>query len=279
MVEQAVIIVEPEQQRADLFLLFGIAEAADDAVRGALLLDLDHRPLARAIVVVEALGDHAVERAAAAFQPGESGIPVGGDGRQMHARHRVLCEEALQCLAPFRQRLIEQRLPAELEQIEQHQLGGRFLRELAHPAFGRMQPQLQRVERQDVADRNDELAVEQEALFRYAVRASRPLPGNSAPAACPTSTSASPLPRRVARGSGSRPTWAQIASPRLRAARRRAGLPSGQAERPLRVNDPHRRAVQARGCGRGCRTKKKPARKRAFCLVAGAGFEPATFRL
>ena len=43
---------------------------------------------------------------------------------------------------------------------------GRFLRELADPAFGGVEAQLQRVERQHVADRDDQLAVEQEALVR-----------------------------------------------------------------------------------------------------------------
>jgi ATP-dependent DNA ligase len=36
-------------KRTDLMFLFGVAETADDAVGGTLLLDLDHRPLARAV--------------------------------------------------------------------------------------------------------------------------------------------------------------------------------------------------------------------------------------
>src|SRR6185312_11594176 len=54
--------VEAEQQRADYFALLCIAEAADHAVGRPLLLDLDHRPFAGAVMLVRSLGDDAVER-------------------------------------------------------------------------------------------------------------------------------------------------------------------------------------------------------------------------
>ena len=76
-------------------------------------------------------------------------------------------------------------LAAELEQVERHQLGRGFRRQLADAAFGRMQPQLQRLERQRVADRDDQLAVEQEAASPSAREASRRLRGNSAPSGLP----------------------------------------------------------------------------------------------
>ncbi len=55
-------------------------------------------------------------------------------------------------------------MPRKLEQVEQHQFRGRFLGQLADPAFGRVEAQLKRVERQHVADRDDQLTVEQEAI-------------------------------------------------------------------------------------------------------------------
>ena len=49
-------------------------------------------------------------------------------------------------------------------------IDGRFCRELLHPTFGRMQPQLQRIERQTIVDRNRELAVENEAPQRQSAQ-------------------------------------------------------------------------------------------------------------
>src|SRR5438105_10843321 len=123
--------------------LCGIAEAADDAVGGALLLDLDHRPLARAIVLRGALGDYAVERTAAALEPGEGRIPVVGYRRQVEPALLILAEEPLQLLASLRQWLARQGSSLQPEQVEQHQLGRGFLRQLADAALSRMQPQLE----------------------------------------------------------------------------------------------------------------------------------------
>ena len=47
MVERAFVVIQPEQQRADdAFTFFVPAEAGDDAVGGARVLDLEHRALA-----------------------------------------------------------------------------------------------------------------------------------------------------------------------------------------------------------------------------------------
>ena len=82
MVERALVVVQAEQQRADVRARAVLvpAEAGDDAVGGALVLDLEHRPLARLVRRVEPLGDHAVE--AGALEPLE---PVGG-GRAVAGR-------------------------------------------------------------------------------------------------------------------------------------------------------------------------------------------------
>ena len=74
--------VEPEQQRADRLRLGLVqAEAADDAVRRALVLDLEHRARVRLIRVLGVLGDDAVQ--AGALEVLE---PAGGE--RLVARER-----------------------------------------------------------------------------------------------------------------------------------------------------------------------------------------------
>ena len=150
---------------------------------------------------------------------------------------------------------------------------GRFRGELADPAFGRVEPQLQRVEGQAVADRDDQLAVERGSASAFSGRASRPLRGNSGRAACPTWRSAA------------------TSSPSRRA-RQRKPSHLGSYCQPSPVGQLggeqgfHRRGHRIAGhvgsmaaTARAFRTQKKAAPKGGFWLVAGAGFEPATFRL
>ena len=66
VVQRALVVVEPEQQRADqrAGALLVPAEAGDHAVGGAHVLHLEHRALARLVGGVARLGDHAVEAGA-----------------------------------------------------------------------------------------------------------------------------------------------------------------------------------------------------------------------
>src|SRR5207247_4627979 len=63
VMQHALAVVEPEQQRADELVLAALvpAKAADHAVGGARVLDLQHRALARRVRERLGLGDHAVE--------------------------------------------------------------------------------------------------------------------------------------------------------------------------------------------------------------------------
>ena len=83
MVELAGIVIEAQQQRADEAAVALVAEAADDAIGRAQALDLDHRPLAGLIGIVEALGDHAV---GGAFARVTSASPRPWRGRGWRAR-------------------------------------------------------------------------------------------------------------------------------------------------------------------------------------------------
>jgi hypothetical protein len=62
MIEAAVVAVQPEEQRPNVRARAVLvpAEAGDDAIGGALMLDLQHRPLARLVGVRQLLRDDAV---------------------------------------------------------------------------------------------------------------------------------------------------------------------------------------------------------------------------
>ena len=59
--QSVVVVVQAEQQRADAVAVLVDAEPGHHAVGGALVLDLDQRPLVGLVRVVEPLGDDAVE--------------------------------------------------------------------------------------------------------------------------------------------------------------------------------------------------------------------------
>ena len=61
VVEPAVVVVEPEQQRADALAVLVDAVPGDRAVGGALVLDLDQRALVGRVDAGQRLGHHAVE--------------------------------------------------------------------------------------------------------------------------------------------------------------------------------------------------------------------------
>jgi hypothetical protein len=65
------------------------------------------------------------------------------------------------------ERSLEQRDAVSLEDVEDNELGRRLLRQQADAALGRMQAQLQRLER---AARDQQLAVEDEAGFGDALQ-------------------------------------------------------------------------------------------------------------
>ena len=73
--------------------------------------------------------------------------------------------KALEHPSPLRQRLAREVLAAETQQVEQHQLGGAFGRQLSDPALGRVEAKLQGVERERVTHRDDQFAVEEESPF------------------------------------------------------------------------------------------------------------------
>jgi hypothetical protein len=60
VVELAISIVKPQQQRPDLSAFARIAEPADNAIRRPESLHLDHAALARCVTILKSLGYHAI---------------------------------------------------------------------------------------------------------------------------------------------------------------------------------------------------------------------------
>ncbi len=113
---------------------------------------------------------------------------------------RFLAKNVSSADAAVRERLAGERLAGQLEHVERHELGGCLAGQLADAALGRMKAELQRVERQRVADRDDQLAVEQEVPFLYRQQHRRPPRGSSGASGLPDfEVSVTSSPRRRAR--------------------------------------------------------------------------------
>ena len=79
MIELAAVIEQAQQERADVGpgSVLVPAEPRHDAIGRALVLDLEHRPLARLVRAIEALGDDTVETGALEeIEPFGGGRPI-----------------------------------------------------------------------------------------------------------------------------------------------------------------------------------------------------------
>src|SRR5437762_6532213 len=104
VVEVAVRVVEPEQQRPDDPAALVPAEPGDDAVGRALVLDLDHHPLVLAVVDVLPLDDNTVESGALeTIEPVARDTRIGGEWRQVDRRLEGLAD-LLQVRPPIGER-------------------------------------------------------------------------------------------------------------------------------------------------------------------------------
>ena len=117
--ELPVLAVEPEQERAD-----GVGPAlvdpvaGDDAVGGALVLDLEHEALVGLVGDVDRLGDDPVEPGALELgEPAPGDVAVGGRGGQVD-RGLGRGEGLLERGPALGERLVEVGLVVEREQVE-----------------------------------------------------------------------------------------------------------------------------------------------------------------
>ncbi len=99
------------------------AEPGDDAIGGPLMLDLEHRPLARLIRGIEPLRDDAVEAGALEpLEPVGCGRPIPGRRRQVD-RWLGGAENGLEAGSPLTLRDLAQVLVAEREQVPGDEAG------------------------------------------------------------------------------------------------------------------------------------------------------------
>ena len=83
--QQAFVVIEPEQQRADKFSSERIPESTDDAVGRAQTLHLHHAVAIAALIrQVETLGDDSIHIAAGAGEPALRDFQISGFGRQLN---------------------------------------------------------------------------------------------------------------------------------------------------------------------------------------------------
>ena len=189
MVEQALIVVEPEQQRADDWLALVVAEAADHAVGAAVVLDLLHAgAVAGLIRQVAPLGDDAVERRADLLEPflgiGES----RGRRRQPDrscAREDILLRECFQPLAPLARAAAsgQRSSPSVGQQIEHDQQRRRLLARASSRGSPPDESAAAARRTRSACLGHDDLAIEHEALGLQRRAARRPSRENSASAA------------------------------------------------------------------------------------------------
>jgi hypothetical protein len=123
VVEQAVVAIEAEEERADQFGIRAVTETADDAIGGAEILDLLHGAgaLAGFVGSVEVLGDDAVQAAAHGAEPATGVGETGGGGGEAEAIGvlEIFGGEGFEARAALAERLGDERVAAVVfEEIE-----------------------------------------------------------------------------------------------------------------------------------------------------------------
>ena len=148
MLQRAAVVVKAKQQRTDrgtsAFLV--PAEAGDDAVAVALVLDLEHDALVGLIDAGDGFGDNAVETSA--FEAAE---PVDGTLRSRVAGVMWMGGAAVASSDSSSARRFSKGSLAEVvfafaEQVEEDEGGGRLLGEQLDARGGGMDAELERVE-------------------------------------------------------------------------------------------------------------------------------------
>src|SRR5690606_2698574 len=138
--ELAVVVVEAEEERADLAAVLVLPEAAPATAAGPPLLDFVHRPLPRPYRPARALGDDPVE--AGGFElvePTLRRLHVGG-GRGQVPRVLEVLAQLRQPPPAFPERQPAQVLASQRQDVEGDEPGRGLGRQLADARLGRVDP-------------------------------------------------------------------------------------------------------------------------------------------
>ena len=139
VIEAALVIVQPEQQRAHDRFSFVVAETADDAVRAAIIFDLLHpATVPGAVGQVAPLGDDTVERGTHAVEPSLGFDELACCRREANASGtaKILGSKEIELSPPLGERQIDERLAITVKQeIKSDEERRRLLRELVHAAL------------------------------------------------------------------------------------------------------------------------------------------------
>ena len=164
--QAAGVVEQAEQQRPDVRARTVLvpAEPGHDAVGGALMLDLQHRPLARLVLRVEPLRDDPVEpRAFEPVEPVRRELSIRRRRCQMHGRIGRP-EDRFQPGAPLPLRHRPQVLVTEREEIPRDERCRRLCGEHVHARCGGMDSKQQRLEGQRTVARDHDLPVDDATL-------------------------------------------------------------------------------------------------------------------
>ena len=140
------------------------AIARDDAIRRALVLDLEHGALVRLVRAGKRLGHHSVQPGALELgEPLHGHLVIAGGRREMNGRIG-----AGQAFLESRPALLERPLGVigvvQREQVKGNEARRRLLRQQLDAASGWVDPLLQHLKLQPVADHDDDLAVDDALL-------------------------------------------------------------------------------------------------------------------
>ena len=165
VVHHPVVVEQSQEHRADAFAVLVDAVSGQRTVRRALVLDLDQGPLVRLVLVVEPLGDDAVE--SGAFERREPLVGhCGVLARRRDEHARTGLDDVDQLGSALAERPAEPRLVTEGEEVEGDEDGRRLGGEPVDPRHRRVDPLQQGVEVEPAATgvRDDDLAIDDDVV-------------------------------------------------------------------------------------------------------------------
>ena len=167
MIQQALRVVEAQQQRAHLVAAALVSKASNHAIGGPQALDLDHRALAAEIFFVQPLGDDPVSPVAIEIvEPLRRFVRsrVHGVTISLPAMAAFSPKASSALRRSVRGKAVDSRAVGRDQHVEKDQPRRRFLRQTTNSACRGMQPRLQCVKSHTPVQLDDQFAVDDKSL-------------------------------------------------------------------------------------------------------------------